>query len=64
MRSRGKILVGLGVEEPGNFCVRQERRGRKECSSHGCIKARDRVPGHLRAKFWIKKRVSRFVVVP
>ena len=54
----------LGLEQPGNFFVRQERRGRKECSSHGHIKARDRVPEHVRAKFWIKKRVSRIVVVP
>ena len=57
VRSRGKVLVGLGMEESQFFCVNQERRRRKECSFHGCIKGSALVPGSFSAKFRFKKRV-------
>jgi hypothetical protein len=48
----------LGIEEPRNFCVRQERRRRKECSFHGCIKRSARFPGSFCVRFRIKKSVA------
>ena len=54
VKQRGKVLVGLGMEESQKFCVHQERRRRKECSFHGCIKGSARVPGSFSVKFRIK----------
>jgi hypothetical protein len=44
--------------------VNQERRRRKECSFHGCIKGSALVPGFFSAKFRFKKRVSLSMVGP
>jgi len=64
VRLRGKVLVGLGMEESQKFCVHQERRRRKECSFHGCIKGSARVPGSFSVKLRIKNLVSPSVVCP
>ena len=55
----GRSSLVLGMEESQKFCVNQERRRRKECSFHGCIKGSARVPGSLRAKFRMKNVVRR-----
>jgi hypothetical protein len=60
----GRSSLVFEMEEAQIFCVHQERRLRKECSFHGCIKGSARVPGSFRAKFWVKKIVSPSVVDP
>ena len=58
----GRSSLVLGMEESQKFCVNQERRRRKECSFHGCIKGSARVPGSFSAKFRMKNVVYPFVV--
>jgi hypothetical protein len=60
----GRSSLVLRIEESQKICVYQERRRRKECSFHGCMKANARVPGSLCAKCRIKKRVVPSVVHP
>ena len=60
----GRSSLVLGMEESQTFCVNQERRRRKECSFHGCIKGDARVPRSFSAKFRIQNLVPPFVVDP